>query len=102
MRRSVCHGGSGTTLAALAFGLPLLIVPQGADQHANAAACERVGCARILDLATLTSGAVADAVAALLQPSAPERAAAEAIADEINAMPAPAQVAADLQAFATA
>ncbi|HEV2582443.1 MAG TPA: nucleotide disphospho-sugar-binding domain-containing protein, partial [Ktedonobacteraceae bacterium] len=29
----ICHGGAGTTLSALALGLPLLILPQGADQY---------------------------------------------------------------------
>ncbi|HEV2583024.1 MAG TPA: nucleotide disphospho-sugar-binding domain-containing protein [Ktedonobacteraceae bacterium] len=28
----ICHGGPGTTLNSLALGLPLLILPQGADQ----------------------------------------------------------------------
>jgi hypothetical protein len=32
----VTHGGAGTTLGALAFGVPLLLLPQGADQYANA------------------------------------------------------------------
>ena len=32
----IAHGGSGTTLGALAFGLPLLVIPQGADQYSNA------------------------------------------------------------------
>ena len=32
----VTHGGAGSTLGALAFGLPLLIVPQGADHFYNA------------------------------------------------------------------
>ena len=32
----ITHGGSGTTLGALAFGVPLLLLPQGADQYANA------------------------------------------------------------------
>ena len=32
----VTHGGAGSTLGALAFGLPLLVVPQGADQFYNA------------------------------------------------------------------
>jgi len=31
----VCHGGSGTTLGALAAGLPLVIVPLFADQFSN-------------------------------------------------------------------
>jgi UDP:flavonoid glycosyltransferase YjiC (YdhE family) len=29
----ICHGGAGTTLSSLALGLPLLILPQGADQY---------------------------------------------------------------------
>ena len=32
----VTHGGAGSTFGALAFGLPLLIVPQGADHFYNA------------------------------------------------------------------
>ena len=32
----VAHGGSGTVLGALAHGVPLLVVPQGADQWSNA------------------------------------------------------------------
>jgi UDP:flavonoid glycosyltransferase YjiC (YdhE family) len=39
----VCHGGSGTTLAALAAGVPLVIVPLFADQFENA---RRVAAAR--------------------------------------------------------
>ncbi len=31
----VTHGGAGSTLGALAFGLPLLVVPQGADHFYN-------------------------------------------------------------------
>jgi len=29
----ICHGGTGSTLSSLAHGLPLLILPQGADQY---------------------------------------------------------------------
>jgi UDP:flavonoid glycosyltransferase YjiC (YdhE family) len=32
----VCHGGSGTTLAALAAGVPVVMVPLFADQFENA------------------------------------------------------------------
>ena len=39
----VCHGGSGTTLAALAAGLPLVVVPLIADQPANGALVESLG-----------------------------------------------------------
>ena len=39
----VCHGGSGTTLGALAAGLPLVIVPLFADQPENARRVDAVG-----------------------------------------------------------
>ena len=45
---AICHAGSGTMLAALGAGLPLLLLPQGADQFDNAAACARAGVARVL------------------------------------------------------
>jgi UDP:flavonoid glycosyltransferase YjiC (YdhE family) len=32
----VSHGGGGTILAALSRGLPLVLLPQGADQFHNA------------------------------------------------------------------
>lgn len=41
----VHHGGSGTTLGALAEGVPQLVLPQGADQFANAEALVTVGAA---------------------------------------------------------
>jgi UDP:flavonoid glycosyltransferase YjiC (YdhE family) len=40
----VHHGGSGTMLSALAFGVPQIVVPQGADQFMNAAMVARRGC----------------------------------------------------------
>ena len=41
----VSHGGSGSTLATLAAGLPSLLVPQGADQFENADQCADLGAA---------------------------------------------------------
>ena len=35
----ICHAGSGTVMAALAHGLPLVLVPLGADQPQNARRC---------------------------------------------------------------
>jgi UDP:flavonoid glycosyltransferase YjiC (YdhE family) len=83
----VCHAGSGTTLAALTAGLPLVLVPQGADQHANAEACRRAGAARVLDHVALDSGAVRDAVMGVLDHGSPEAHVARRIAAEIAAMP---------------
>ncbi len=84
----VCHGGSGTTLAALHAGLPLVLVPQGADQFENARACEKAGTAHVLRSEELDSGAVRDAVLAVIGEPSAERAAARRLAEEIAAMPA--------------
>jgi len=82
------HGGSGTMLAALAAGRPMVIVPLAADQPDNADLCERAGVARVVPLETLTADAVRDAVADVLaQPTYRQRAIA--VAAEIAAMPGP-------------
>ena len=44
----VTHGGAGTTMAALSRGIPLVVLPQGADQFMQAAAVERVRAGRAL------------------------------------------------------
>ena len=95
----VCHGGTGTTLAALAAGLPLVLVPQGADQFDNARACERSGAARVLAPGRVTASAVRDAVRAVLPEGSSERAAARRFAAEIAAMPSAESVARDIAAM---
>jgi UDP:flavonoid glycosyltransferase YjiC (YdhE family) len=92
---AVGHGGSGSTLGALAHGLPMLLLPHAADQFENAQACAALGAARVLMPDELTEEAVASAVSALLEESG-ARAAAERLAQEIAAMPTPAEVAAAL------
>ena len=62
----VTHGGSGTTLGALAHGLPLLVVPQGADQYANADAVVAAGAGRRLGGDETTVAAIRDSVRSLL------------------------------------
>jgi hypothetical protein len=98
----LCHAGTGTTLAALVAGLPLVLVPQGADQFDNARACQRGGVARVLLPERVTPAAVGDAVRAVLSPGSPERAAAQALAAEIATMPSAAAVAEDLESIANA
>ena len=93
----VCHAGSGATLAALTAGLPLVLVPKGADQHVNAAACRRAGAGRTIAPDQLTPEAVRAAVRAILAPGASEAAAARRLAAEIAAMPRAAAVAAGLE-----
>jgi UDP:flavonoid glycosyltransferase YjiC (YdhE family) len=85
----VSHGGSGTVLGALAHGLPLVVLPMGADQPLNAARCEAIGVARVLDAVRATPEAVREAVSDVLSDPA-YRSAAERIRDEIAALPGPA------------
>ena len=98
----VCHAGSGTTLAALACGLPLALVPQGADQFTNAAACLRAGVARVLQPDAVTSTTVREAVTAILRTGSSEHEAARRVAAEIAAMPSATDVAQHLEAFVRA
>jgi UDP:flavonoid glycosyltransferase YjiC (YdhE family) len=84
----ICHGGAGSTLGALAFGLPVLILPRGADNFYNAERLLAAGAGRQLLDADITPRAVANEVKRLLT-DAGYRAAASRIADEIAAMPAP-------------
>jgi UDP:flavonoid glycosyltransferase YjiC (YdhE family) len=87
-RAVVSHGGSGSILAPLAHGLPSVLLPMGADQPQNAARCEELGLARVLDALRATPQDVRDAVTDVLtDPS--YRSAAERIADEIAALPGP-------------
>jgi MGT family glycosyltransferase len=85
----VSHGGSGSVLGALAHGLPMVLLPIGADQPRNAARCAELGIARVLDAVAATPEHVAEAVsAALADPGA--RRAAERMRDELAALPGPA------------
>lgn len=92
----VHHGGSGTTLGALAGGVPQLVLPQGADQFANAEALCAAGAA----LRLLPGELSADAVTEQVRKLPAHRAAARAIAAEIAAMPSPDEVARELPKYA--
>lgn len=72
----VCHGGSGSVLGALAHGLPLVMVPMGADQPLNAARCAALGIARVLDALRASPAAARAAVSAVLTAPTYRRAAA--------------------------
>ncbi|MEN3283730.1 MAG: hypothetical protein V7607_4870 [Solirubrobacteraceae bacterium] len=98
-RAVVSHAGSGSILGALAHGLPSVLLPMGADQPQNAARCDELGVARILDATRATPQVVRDAVADVIaDPSC--RMAAERIADEIAALPGPERTVALLEADA--
>ena len=88
----VSHGGSGSMLAALAHGLPQLLLPRGADQFDNANACRAAGAARVLMPGELTADAVRAEMVILLDDLSHSERARE-IASEIAAMPSAAEVA---------
>lgn len=82
----VTHAGSGTVFGALSHGLPMLLLPMGADQPFNGQRCEDLGVARVLDPLECTPEMVREAAAGLLV-STSHRQAAERIRDEIAALP---------------
>jgi UDP:flavonoid glycosyltransferase YjiC (YdhE family) len=96
----VCHGGSGTTLAALSAGLPLVILPQGADQFENALACESASVARVFRPEGAEPAAIRAAVRAVVAAGSAERRAARRVADEIAAMPSPFDATAAIEGVA--
>ena len=86
----ITHGGAGSTLGALAEGLPVLVLPRGApSQRRMADACVAAGVGIALDEPDEAS--VRDAARALLDDSA-YRARACAVAAELAALPAPRDI----------
>ncbi len=80
----VCHGGSGTLLGGLAAGVPMVVVPFGADQPHNARLVTQAGAGLAVtkpDASTLRA-----AIQRMLH--TPElRVQARRIADDIAALP---------------
>jgi UDP:flavonoid glycosyltransferase YjiC (YdhE family) len=85
----LCHGGSGSVMGALAHGLPMVLIPLGADQPLNAARCQALGVARVLDALEATPADVRAAVSLVLEDPSYRR-ASERVRDEIAALPGPA------------
>jgi UDP:flavonoid glycosyltransferase YjiC (YdhE family) len=92
----VCHGGSGTTLGALAAGLPLVIVPLFADQPPNAKRVAECGAGLVVEPlregpsqalpTSIDAVALRDAIVGALSDETLSRAAQE-IANEMRAQP---------------
>ena len=92
----VTHGGAGTTLAALQHGIPLLVLPQGADQFRTAESVQNVAAGLAIP-GEVTGVAVRAAIRLLLSHPLFRRGAAR-MADEIAAMPAPHEALAAVKA----
>jgi UDP:flavonoid glycosyltransferase YjiC (YdhE family) len=86
----VTHGGASSTLGPLALGVPLVMIPLGADHFTNAELAAATGAATVLDLRTVGPDDLRDAVATAL--AEPARSAAGRIAAEIAEMPSPEAV----------
>jgi UDP:flavonoid glycosyltransferase YjiC (YdhE family) len=84
----VSHGGSGSVIGALAHGLPMVLIPMGADQFLNGARCAALGIARVLDPVTTTPQEVAGAVSDVLA-NPTWRRNAERLQAEIADLPGP-------------
>ncbi|UJW30071.1 glycosyltransferase [Saccharothrix sp. AJ9571] len=82
----VSHGGSGSVLGALAHGMPMVLLPLGADQPHNAERCAQLGVARVLDAMTASSAEIAAATEDVLHEDG-YRQAAGRLRDEIAGLP---------------
>ena len=87
---AVVHGGSGSTLGAIAAGVPLVVVPLFADQPENARRVAEVGAGIAVepnrDEPKATVAPLRDAIQSVLaEPAYRER--ARALADELSAEP---------------
>jgi UDP:flavonoid glycosyltransferase YjiC (YdhE family) len=90
----VCHGGSGTTLGALAAGVPLVVTPLFADQPYNGRRVAAVGAGLVVEprdqgamRSAVDPGDLRDAIATVMAGEGYGRAAA-AIAADIRGLPA--------------
>ncbi len=70
----ITHGGNNTVQESLAAGRPMVVVPFGGDQRANAHRVERLGVGARMSVADLSVDAVRSAVESLAAPRVVERA----------------------------
>ena len=94
----VAHGGAGTTLAALAAGVPMALLPLSADQPLNARRMVELGAGLALEGGVADAGRLGALVAALLEDDG-YRAAARGVAEEIAALAPVSDAVGDLEAL---
>lgn len=87
-RLVVSHAGSGSVVGALAHGLPMVLLPIGADQPLNAARCQELDVARALDPFQVTAADVSEAASNVLSDDRYRR-NAQRLKREIDASPGP-------------
>ena len=99
-RLVVSHGGSGSVIGALAHGLPMVVIPIGADQPRNAQRCSDLHVARVLHALEVTPDRVRAATSDVLADPT-YRLSAERMRDEIAALPGPDHAVTLLERLAT-
>lgn len=75
----VTHGGNNTVQECLAAGRPMVVLPFGGDQLANATRVERLGVGLGLDVASMTPARLSSAVEQVRHAAARARTLAEAL-----------------------
>jgi len=95
----VFHGGGNTMLGSMLEGVPALAISANFERRFNTGYMVQAGAGLLLDPDTLQPGEIADAVRALLEDPA-HRAAAEAVRDEMLALPTPAELVSTLEDIA--
>jgi len=63
----ITHGGSGTMMDTLSHGLPMVMIPVGADQPLNAQRCTELGVARVIEPDGCTAVAIRHATREVLR-----------------------------------
>jgi UDP:flavonoid glycosyltransferase YjiC (YdhE family) len=91
----ICHAGAGTLLGALAYGVPVVCLPRGADQFANAEQVARTGAGITLLPSEVSVESVRDATNRVVD-EASYAAAARKLRSEIELLPDPSAVVAEL------
>ena len=98
---AITHGGAGSTLAALAFGVPLLLLPRGApSQRRLASACVAEYAALALDPSEATAQTIREAVRTLLE-NGSYGASARRIRESMREQPEAETLVPDLEALAS-
>ena len=92
----ICHGGYGTLLAAIEYGVPLVVVPFGADQPINARSVERLGIGQVVQGDEVTADRMRHAVRSVLDD--PEyRRRVEQVRDDAGRLPATTEAVTELE-----
>ena len=91
----VCHAGAGTLLGALAYGVPVVCLPRGADQFANAEQVAGTGAGITLLPDQVSPASIRDATRRVLDETS-YTAVARKLRSEIELLPDPSAVVEEL------